>query len=481
MSRARWANWKGRYQAEELSQRKPFIITSEINIDKRTVEGIQGGIFSKEIGSPIDTDKDIREFTCECGEKHGKFYEGELCESCNTVVKENIGAEIERVGWFDIHPYEIMVPPAYEMIVKVVGAKNFLKNIDYQANVDIEGISKTQLDPKNPYANIGMIEFRHRFEEIIQHYGTLRGKLQEANFLLNNKDKVFSDKIPVISGLLRPSFASNKKRMFSFDSINKIYAAINTNTNVIKNSMVGRVKTSVLPALFTIQTQLQELYLTIIKTKISGKKKIPRAAILGSRLDFSARFVIVPMVGKYASMDSVEINYKGFMELYKLEIVRMLMLGYGDPTFVNKTVYEILIYIKKAYHSDKFDPMLYGLMKMLIEKRKGGLWVLINRNPSMDLGSVQCVRIVHVTENVHNLTMAIPLTSLKAMNADFDGDVLNVFALKEQSVIDAFRKGLNPRFLLLDRTGDNFFNNSFGLIKDQMTNLSSFVTPLHRN
>lgn len=479
MSRLKYANWNAKFRAEQGSSRQPFMITEEISIDKRTVEGIKGGIFSPELGSPIDTDKDIREFSCVCGEKHGRWNEGDFCELCNSPVEMTIGADIDRFGWFDIAPYFVINPAMYEMINKVVGAKNLNKILDYQVSLDIEGhASVVQVDPKNPYANIGLIDFRHQFNNIINHYGASRGKNAEAALLLSNKASVFSDKIPVMSGFLRPSFTTAERRMFTFDGINKIYSSIVTNAKLLKNSMSGRTRTVALPYLFQIQKSLQDLYATIIRTKLSGKTRRIRAGILGSRLDFSSRMVIVSMVGKYASMDSVEMSYKGFLELYKLEIINCMMRGYGDPTFANKTIFECLIYLTKAEYSEEIDEPIYSIIQQLIEWRKaeGGLRVLINRNPTLDMGSIQCMKIVHVTKDATDKTLGIPLTSLKAMNADFDGDVLNIFCLKERCVIEAFDKGFNPRFMTLDRTGDRYFNNDVALIKDQMTNLASFAS-----
>jgi hypothetical protein len=59
-----------------------------------------------------------------------------------------------------------------------------------------------------------------------------------------------------------------------------------------------------------------------------------------------------------------------------------------------------------------------------------------------------------------------------------DGDTLSVFSLKEKSVIEAFNRGFNPRFLMIDKTGDTLFDRNYGLIKDQVTSLVSLNAPL---
>lgn len=477
MSRLKYAGWDQKFRSENLAN-SALTLTEEISLNKRTMEGNENSIFAPELGSPTNTDVDVREFSCKCGALYGRFYEGEVCEECGEKVVEHIGGDLDKFGWIVLEPYFVINPACYEMIQKAVGTKNLNRILDYQVNIDLDGRTvNVAPDAKNPWANIGLVEFRNRFKEIIAYYGATRGKMEEANLLLENESKVFVSHIPVMSTLLRPAFTSTEKKMLSFDPINASYTSIISNVKLLREGMVGKSKTTTLPTLFSIQMSLQKLYLNIVG-KMTGKTHLIRSGILGSRLDFSSRMVIVSMVGKYSAIDAVEMSYKGFLELYKLEIINCMMRGLGDPRFASMTVYEVMEYITHAEYSHEVDEAIYSIMEMLVDKFEGGLRILINRNPTLDLGSIQCMHIVHVTKNARNKTMAIPLTSLKPMNADFDGDVLNVYALKEKCVIEAFNKGFNPRRMMLDRTGDNYFNRDLGLIKDQMTNLFSFFAPL---
>jgi hypothetical protein len=70
----------------------------------------------------------------------------------------------------------------------------------------------------------------------------------------------------------------------------------------------------------------------------------------------------------------------------------------------------------------------------------------------------------------------MPLSSISNMGADFDGDTLSAYSPKEKSIIDAFMRGLSPTKLIIDRTGSkNYYNPSFGLIKDELTTLARFL------
>ena len=307
MSRLSYPDWEAKFK-QELSEGKVFVITQEIGIDRRSIEGVEGSIFSQELGGPIDTEKDIREFTCDCGVLNGRFYEGELCQECNTTVQEHMGADLDRFGWLDIAPYHIISPAAYEMLVKVVGNKNLPKILEFQPDIDLEGHCITMSSEKSPWASIGMFEFKKHFREIIEYYGRLRGKMTEAHLLLANESAVFSSKIPVMSSFLRPAFASSSKKTLSYERLNAIYMKIAANIKVLKDERSAMASLAILSTLYSIQAALQELYGIIVSSKLSGKTKLIRSGILGARLSFSARLVIVSLVGKYSGFDTVEVS-----------------------------------------------------------------------------------------------------------------------------------------------------------------------------
>jgi hypothetical protein len=58
------------------------------------------------------------------------------------------------------------------------------------------------------------------------------------------------------------------------------------------------------------------------------------------------------------------------------------------------------------------------------------------------------MHVAHVTDNISNKTLTIPSNTLGALNADFDGDVLNVFRIIGEYFIKEFAKCLNPRYNL---------------------------------
>ena len=188
--------------------------------------------------------------------------------------------------------------------------------------------------------------------------------------------------------------------------------------------------------------------------------------------------VIRSMVGPYMGMDKVEMSYKGFLELNYLEVINCLMRGYGNDdthNFSNQTVYEIMEYVQKAQYSNELDPVIWRVCNLILKNRPHNA-VAVLRPPSLALGSLQYFEVCRITPDAQNKTLALPLSSLTELNGDFDGDTLSVFWLKEKQVIDAYREGISPKRLLIDRAGDVAFNTSFSLIKDEITSLITALT-----
>ena len=428
-----FANWEGRYN-KEMAEGKLVNIDNSVCINKQSITSVENSIYDKGLGEITDTDKDVREFSCECGELSGRFFENCVCSNCNTRVIARFSMDISRVGWIDIAPFYIINPSAYELIAKVVGGKNLQKILYYDIQIDLDGnikdasailestTKKGQNKANVPFANLGMIEFRKNFVEIIKYYSQVKGFTEEAEYLIKNQHLVFSSKIPVSSVYLRPTYVSSKKRSVSFDKLNTTYIKILTNTNLLRRKLKKEIELKrALNVVYDIQQNLQELYVTTIKTKLSGKNKLIRGSILGNRMNFSARFVIRSYVGTNTSMDKVEMSYKGFLELNLLEVINVLMKGYVDPSFTRKTVYEVMEYVQKAQYSDEIDPLCWEACQLLLKRRPHNP-ILLLRPPSLALGSLQYFEVDKISPDPKDRTLAVPLSSLPELNGDFDGD-----------------------------------------------------------
>lgn len=480
-----FADWEARYNKEK-SEGTIVEISNDVSVNKQTMQAVGNSIYAKELGDLPDTDRDIREFSCDCGNVYGRFYEGAICPECGTKVRSQYNRDIKRVGWINIYPFYIINPNAYEKLTKVIGTKNLPKILQYDIEIDLDGnlkpasdtiITKGGIVKQNvPYANTGMIEFRNNFDTIVSYYGSSRGEEEMAKYLIENKDKIFSSHIPVSSIYLRPTFVSSKKKSVSYDKTNAIYVKILANAKLLRRVMKKDVELKrALNVVYDIQKGLQEIYILTIKTKLSGKNKIIRGAILGNRMNFSSRMVIRSFTGVHCGMGKIGMSYKGFLELNLLEIINALMRGYGDPKFTQMTVYEVMEHVTRAQYKDTIDPDIWKIMQLMLKHRPYNPAVA-NRPPTLNIGSIQYFEVGYITPDAKDKTAQIPLSSLPSANADFDGDTLSFYSPKEKRVIEEFKRGLSPTRLIVDPTGDGYINKEFLMIKDEYTSLISFLS-----
>lgn len=482
-----------RYQNQELihydqvMKGEAIVLSNKegIKFEKKQIVPQEGGIYSDKIGSLVDDNANVSQYSClpTCRHLVGRIWEGHTCPICNTVVKNNYAISFNKNGWINIGTHKVIIPAAFAKIRDLIGDTTLDDIIAFNDNIDLNGniiIGNTEFDKKHPYSKIGMMEFYKRYEEIITYYGKIKRKPREAEFLIKFKNRIWTSKINVLSQELRPAFINSSERTLRYDGINGIYSIIISNASLIAKAEITNQYMNINKYLYTIQMELFELYDLIIQ-KLDGKKKLLRRKIQGTKMSWSSRMVIAANTGETYGIDHIVISYKAFLELYKYEIINCLMRGVTSTYFTDKTVYEIAEWLDVERYSQRVHPVLYDTMKWLIANNEDGLWCLVNRPPTMDLGSIQVLRVVDVIPNAVENHMKVPLTSLIAWNGDFDGDTLSLYSLKEKNIAEAFQ-AFNPRNLIVDKvSGYKVYNSAFGLPKDLAMFLFSFVPPKSLN
>ena len=405
---------------------------------KKGVEAVEGGLYDKKIGDLTNIDKEIQDFSCECQNLIGRFYEGQLCPICNTIVSKTYLPNIEKFGWIDLGDHSVINPEAYELISSIISESRLIKILkeDLEKKLDVEGNKLTHntksISKSNLYENIGLIEFKKYFKEIILFYAKKKDKLEDAEKLIKWKNRIFTSKIPVYSTALRPIVNSISKNQTDYDKINKYYSKIATNADILKKYKNTIAEDSLLLAtLFDIQQSWVALERFIIKNKLSGKTGLIRSKILGGNMSWCSRMVVIPFldVDKFG-MDHIIIGYKSFLEMYTFEIINILINGYSGYTkFAKMMPFEVVNYIKKAKYFNYVDEDIYNACKYLIDNHKDGLWILSARYPIMEIGSCEVFKIVDVIKSAKTNTMKFSTLSLTVKNGDFDGAFMDCVCL----------------------------------------------------
>ena len=134
-----------------------------------------------------------------------------------------------------------------------------------------------------------------------------------------------------------------------------------------------------------------------------------RNQICGTRINFSARNIISPAKAGY-KMDEIVLPYMTFLELYKYEIMNVLCKVKNiDLIEANKIVFNAMI---------NFDEDVYMIMKKIISEEEIG--VLLNRNPTIAMGSILYLKVAGIKHNNYDNTMSINNLILSLLAGDYD-------------------------------------------------------------
>lgn len=431
--------------------------------EEKTMNGIHSPLFATDYE---DEDAFSERYTCQCKELKGRVYEGEICPICNTEVKFR-DVDLRITGWIILDNHKIIQPIFYRMIKSIIGEKILLEILEYNKDITNDGQIKNKIS-KNPYMGIGIIEFRERFDEIINYYKSKKkNKAELADEVLREKDKVFASCIPVFSSVLRPILF--KGDSFLYNPIDKKYTPIyslvcslNAQNAVNKNNKNKKKRIDEHTMLFSLQIKLMKLW-DLVFSLINQKDGHIKDQLLGGRLNFSARNVIIP--DPTLKPDEIKLGYLAFLELYKYEIIAHLVKM--------NDINENMAYEQWYKATINFSQKIYEVMKYIVDKKNP--CVIINRNPTINYGSILFMKIVDIKgEYKNDFTMSLPIQILSVLNADFDGDTLNILSLKTKELKKAYDKAFNPRKNLPISRNDGLFNNDFNLLKDQLIGLYEF-------
>ena len=392
----------------DLLTNNGFIVSDSQGIKKDLKD--EYSIFSPKFGQTLkDLNPFANRYRCECGQTQHKINDGIKCKHCGTKVRY-VDDNFDYTGWIVLNdPYVIIHPGLYKSIEFIIG-KDTLQNIlNVEKPKDMDG-HEMEVDPPadEPYFNIGMMDFVDKFDEIMKYYiNKKKTKMSYYEDIMEHRRSVFTHSIPVFTTLLRPYELDTKS--FYFEDTNSIYTMINKLKTSINNESlkIFRLKKSKLQSLYDMQMKVNELYASI-EAILSGKKGALRT-LIGGRYNFTARDVIVG--DPTLRIDEISLPYSALIELLQQPIINILHKTYSMS------------------YSDAYDfwykscitenNTIKDIITSLIENHKSGrgLPVLINRNPTINYGSILQMFCTRMTTGY---TMGIPLQVLKPLAADFD-------------------------------------------------------------
>jgi DNA-directed RNA polymerase subunit beta' len=444
-------------------------VTKPETINYRTFKPERDGLFCARIFGPI------ADWECLCGKYKRMKHRGVICDKCGVEVtlsrvrRERLGhielaspcshvwffkglpsrigyllditlRELERVLYFEafvvVEPGEVPslnrgevisderkrqldqeFPGKFVAMMGAEGIKELLKKIDVEAlSLDIRERMKTEASQqkKLKYAK------RLRVTESFRKSG-------------NKPEWMILDVIPVIPPELRPLVPLDGGR-FATSDLNDLYRRVINRNNRLKKLMElhapdvivrneKRMLQEAVDALFDNGRRGRVLRgannrpLKSLSDTLKGKQGRFRQNLLGKRVDYSGRSVIV--VGPELKLNQCGLPKKMALELFKPFIYHRLEQR-GHCTTI-KQAKELV---------EQQDPVVWDILEEVIRDHP----ILLNRAPTLHRLGIQAFEPVLVEGKAIKLH---PLTCT-AFNADFDGDQMAVhIPLSPEAQIEA--------------------------------------------
>ncbi len=425
-------------------------------INYRTYRPEKDGLFCERIFGPE------RDYECACGKYKGTKYKGIICDRCGVKVTHsrvrrkrmghiNLAAPIVHIWFFKAIPsrlgnllgmktsdlekviyfqdYVVLEPGETELTFQQV-----LTEDEYRANLDKYGytfkalmgaeairelIEKTDFDAVADTLRQQLRETRSK--QKIKDLSKRLKLVEQIRSSDNNAGWLVMDVIPVIPPDLRPLVLLESGN-FATSDLNDLYRRIINRNNRLKKLMdlnapeviirnEKRMLQQAVDALFDNGRCRRPVLgssnrpLKSLTDMIKGKQGRFRENLLGKRVDYSARSVIV--VGPNLKLNQCGLPKKIALELYQPFIIRRLKEhGLADTIKSAKRMLE------------RRDPEVWDILEEVIYQHP----VLLNRAPTLHRMGIQAFEPVLVEGNairVHPLVCT-------GFNADFDGDQMAV-------------------------------------------------------
>lgn len=407
---------------------------------------------------------------CKCGFMRGNYHLGDICPKCGSKVETAFASDINIRAWLEIP--EALPPFLHPVVYRVLN--NWIGIAKHKTSI-LESIMNTEADLPPPYnqkLGQGMWYFYQNFWDIIKYVASLHRGAKAASdpiimkFLEENKDIIFVRHIPILNQSLH-ILTHSGSMTYNDESSKHIFKTCVELGEVIKQQRhQPKMNRNYLDQqVFNTFKAWTDYTSSVINTKIIKKSGFIRKNILGTRLHWTGRGVIVPITNRHWA-DEVELPWRMVLGLFKLEIVNKLKNNYGfDVNTALRYWQQAQIGIKpgmadgkeKEYVESCISYVKTVMDQLLAECPFKGFPIVMGRNPTLRQGAVQLFFCRHYKTDQTDDTIGMSPFAISAPNADFDGDQLYLASIKEAcSVIDLM--AIHPMTTLLGGTGKALSN-----------------------
>ena len=344
----------------------------------------------------------------------------------------------KKYSYLDLNT-EIIHPAAYKLLTIIDRRLKLFFSTETSFSLNSEG---------NLYQDEGGVSGISEFIKIFPKIN-FRGDTTERDKIIILLKEAYKNKtlfisiLPIIPVDFRPMYKDEKGRLL-LDNLNPIYTDILRKAAQVKSINEGSSLFSILGFYLQLSVNEHDEY---IRKKIGHKKGLIRSTLLGKRIDFSARAVIIP--GPQLDVNQVGVPLRIAVSLFEPFLIHYILFSKKYP-FIDEITSEIKKYIdsdlsvdtikrliKSLRTGDKFPLKLKQLFWDATEIVMKNRVVLLKRDPALQDGSYRAFNPILVDGN----SIQICTLQVATFNADFDGDTMALFhPLTKQAQAEAKEK-----------------------------------------
>lgn len=392
--------------------------------------------------------------SCDCGATTKVYNIGVRCSVCNTAVQSTTDRPIESMLWIRApEGVQALFSPAAWMVlepsmrVKEFNFLEYLTNTDYR--FDLARI--TSKDTIRKVNRLLANKIPRGWNNFVKHFDTIMeflfnssivdsakaNKKELWSFIQENKHTFFPKHLPIPSKICFV-VESTTSGVYIDNPLGSAMDAVLTIAS-IKSTPVKPTSAMVQNRVAKTVRELTRFYSDYTRTRLAKKPGMFRRHIFGSRLHFSGRAVIVSISDPHMGHE-LHIPWGMATQLFKYHLInKLLKRGYGANEALDFVYSNVL----------KYHPLMDELFKELIAEAPGnGPTCVFQRNPTLQRGSTQQFEITLVKPDIHDNTVAMSTLVLRAPNADFDGDQLNMILTLDNEMRKATER-LSPYLWVL--------------------------------
>ena len=427
-------------------------VSKPTTIDYKSLKPKEDGLFCSKIFGPI------KDYDCSCGRYSGIKYKNITCSNCGVTVIESksrryrmghikLNSPIVHIWFLKILPshLSLLLNTSYEQIEEIITSEGadviygLLKNIDLVDEYIKLKQRIIQLNIKtnntNNFKDITHLYNADKYKKLIK-----RLKLIES-FLIHNKrpEWMVLTVLPVIPPDLRP-LVKMKDNVFVTSDLNYFYKSVIRRNNrlamlinqEVPYNLIKAEKRMLQQAVDSLLDNVRSKYQVINKKKeplkslterLGGKEGRFRHNLLGKRVDYSGRSVIIS--GPRLKLSQCGLPLYIILELFKpLIFTKLKKLNFLESL--------------EDYKYKKNQNKIWFNYSSILLKEINNLVinhpVLLNRAPTLHRLNIQAFEPLLI----HGKAIQLHPLVCSSFNADFDGDQMAVhLPLSLESQIEA--------------------------------------------